>query len=231
MTCSNTNSAATQAFALALAGIAAAIFPMAAVYIRMGRVRALERETARERARERDRQEREAHAPRIALEARASRAPSPGDRERRRAGRLKARQAEAARLNAEMSLRAAADGMMSALRLSDRVMNRGDIDPALEPDMRYPSPDEKTGLVPAIDHTGRVLAVARPEGGRYGLDYYYDRRTRSLYSWTSIQVRAFVQTIKDHPDEARRMAAVREARAAFWDHMARMRGLDEDWGL
>ena len=73
MTCSNTNPAAAQAFALAFVGIAAAtgpilyrrpapfaaaIFPMASAAVRMGRVRALLKEVGGARMRERERAER-----------------------------------------------------------------------------------------------------------------------------------------------------------------------------
>jgi hypothetical protein len=217
--------------------IAGGIFPMASEAVRMGRVRALAKEAARARASERERLEREAHATRRAAERfdemRQPSPRSPRERELRRSLTARAREAEALRLDAESALMEAAGALMAALRLGERTMTAWEcdgIDPALQGDMRYPPPDE-SGLVPGIDEMGRVLAVAREDDGHNGLDYYYARRTRSLYSWVSPLVRAFVRTVKRHSAEAQRLAVVRKARALFWERMRVMRALDAEWGL
>ena len=217
--------------------IAAGIFPMASEASRMGRVRALAKEAARARAHESERLEREAHVGRLTAERLheicSPRSPSPLERELRRSLTARAREAEAVRLNAENALMQAADALRAALRRRERVMIAWEwdgVDPASQRDMRYPPPDE-TGLVPGVDEMGRVLAVAREDGGHNGLDYYYARRTRSLYSWISLEARAFVRTVKDQPAEAKCLAAVREARAFFWERMRAMRALDAEWGL
>src|SRR5271165_1931681 len=80
--------------------LAGAIFPMASESVRMGRVRALAKEAARNRARES-----EQLARRLSSEARTSArkmTPSPEERERRRAAAAQARTAETARHNAEI---------------------------------------------------------------------------------------------------------------------------------
>jgi hypothetical protein len=127
----------------------------------------------------------------------------------------------------------AADALTAALRRYERTMIRwvwDGVDPTSQRDMHYPPPNE-TGFVPGVDEMGRVLAIAREDGGHNGLDYYYARRTRSLHSGVSLQVRAFVRVVKDQPAEAKCLAAVREARALFWDRMRAMRALDAEWGL
>jgi len=192
--------------------IAGGIFPMASEASRMGRVRALAKEVARSRERESERLEREAQAEWRAAEPLhemcSPRCPSPLERELCRSLTARAREAEAVRLNVENALMQAAGALTAALRRRERVMIAWEwdgVDPTSQRDMRYPPPDE-TGLVPGVDEMGRVLAVARVDGGHNGLDYYYARRTRSLYSWISLEARAFVRAVKDHPAEAQRLA-------------------------
>jgi hypothetical protein len=104
---------------------------------------------------------------------------------------------------------------------------------AAAPDWRgycFPPPDE-TGFVPNEDGNGTVLAVARPDGGPGGLDYYYAPRTRAFHALASIQAGAFVRTVKSHAREAAHMTAALKARALFWEYMARAPALDAERGL
>jgi hypothetical protein len=199
MTCSNTNPAAAQAFALALAGIAAAnspiiyrhptpfaaaIFPMASASVRMGRARALLKEAERLRMRERERAEREAHARRFIAENQATHdriaAPSPEERKLRRSLTARTREAETARLNAEIPLSLEARRVIANLRYHAETVRQRD------ENVFWPESDawcrgrelpalNDNGHVPGIDPTGRVLALI-------GNRLVYVRRTRLFAS-------------------------------------------------
>src|SRR5208337_3872351 len=207
--------------------LAGAIFPMASEAARMGRVRALAKEAARNRARERERIEREAYAQRLCHEARtAARKPpqSPEERERRRAATAHARDAETARLNAEICASAALASFRyqsETVRLRDEhVFWPSD---AICQGQELP-PLNNDGHVPGRDASGRVLGLVK---GRLA----YKRRTRLFAEIALLDALKLYAIIKTYPAEAERLAIVREARALFWDTLRAMQALDREHGL
>jgi hypothetical protein len=199
MTCSNTNPATAQAFALTLAGIAAAsgpiiyrhltpfaaaIFPMASASVRMGRARALLKEAERSRMRDRELAERDALAMRFIAENRATHdliaAPSPEERKLRRSLTARTREAETARLNAEIPLSLEARRVIANFRYHAETVRQRD-ENVFWPESdawcrgRELPPLNDKGHVPGMDPTGRVLALI-------GNRLVYVRRTRLFAS-------------------------------------------------
>ena len=202
---------------------------MASEAIRMGRIRALRLEVAR--TRERERFEREAYARRLFSEAHSpARKPpqSPEERERRRAAAARARDAEATRLSVEMPIVHLASDSLDHLRYHTETVRRRqrEVFWPTDPWVRgraLPRVNDD-GDVPGQDATGRVLALI-------GDRLVYLRRTRLFASLTIGAMQSLKAAIRDDEGVARRLGAVREARALFWELMRAMRVLDTEWGL
>ena len=208
---------------------------MASASVRMGRARALlkEAERSRMRERERERAEREAHARRFIAENQATHdriaAPSPEERKLRRSLTARMREAETARLNAEIPLSLEARRVIANLRYHAETVRQRD-ENVFWPESdawcrgRELPPLNDNGHVPGMDPTGRVLALI-------GNRLVYVRRTRLFASLALGDAYGLAAASEKYPAEAERLTVVREARALFWDCMRRLRALDAEWGV
>jgi hypothetical protein len=188
---------------------------MEAERVRMGRVRATEKKQRRQAL----------VASEQTLDPSISVIPLPPRRVIDFAKRVRAREAreashktEARRLRAELEVVGTSKAFILAIREAERLL----LSPSGEP----PSFDVLDGMCTTENDDDEIIPdpLFMARDGR-------PRLTRIFAGWTdgrggNGERSNFLRTVKAHPDEAVRLAIVKEARALFWDRMRAVKALD-----